>query len=159
MNRNLDAIDLQILHLLQQNGRMTQVEIAKAVELTPASVLPRIRRLEESGLIKDYHARLDRQMMGFGLMVFVQVQLALHQDRAIEHFRRAVKAMDEVLECHHVSGDFDYLLKVTVKNMSAYEKFVREKLSAVRGVGKIQSCFVMNTAKETTVLPIGEVWE
>ena len=152
---NLDEVDLQILTLLQRDGRITNADLAKAVNLSPPSVLQRVRVLEKAGLIRGYHALLDHERLGLRITAMVQITLALHQDMAIERFRRAVLDIPEILECHHVSGDFDFLLKVVVRDMRSYEVFVREKLSRVKGVGQIRTSFVMGTPKYTTEIVIG----
>lgn len=154
MTDKFDAIDVQILALLQKDGRMSQADLAREVSLSPASVLARLRRLEQAGVIRDYMARLNAPMLGFSLTVFVEVQLSLHHERPIEQFRKAVKELPEVLECHHVSGNYDYLLKVVARDMSSYERFVREKLSTIKAVGRIHSCFVMKTTKDQCILPL-----
>ena len=154
MRDSFDEVDLSILRLLQANGRITNADLARRVGLSPPSVLQRVRKLEDQKLITGYTALLNREAMGFGLVVIAMVSLALHQEQAIERFRKAARSMPEVLECLHVSGDFDFLLKIVVRDMKAYEKFIREKLSAIKGVGKIQSCFVLAENKQTTELPI-----
>ena len=150
----LDDVDLNILRLLQQDGRISNAELARRVGLSPPSVLQRVRKLEEMKLVKEYTAVLDHEALGFKLVVMAMVSLALHQEQPIERFRKAVKDMPEVLECMHVSGDFDFLLKIVVKDMAAYEEFIRERLSAIKGVGKIQSSFILAMNKDTTALPI-----
>ena len=154
MKDRYDEVDLHILRLLQKNGRITNAELARRVGLSPPSVLQRVRKLEDHKLITGYTAILNHEAMGFSLIVMAMVSLSLHQEQPIERFRRAVKKMPEVLECLHVSGDFDFLLKIYVPDMAAYEQFVRERLSGIKGVGKIQSCFVLGLNKNTTVLPI-----
>lgn len=151
---NLDEIDLGILARLQRDGRITNADLAKAVNLSPPSVLQRVRALEKAGLIRGYHALLDPERLGLRITAMVGITLALHQDMAIERFRRAVMDIPEILECHHVSGDFDFLLKVVVRDMRAYEAFVREKLSRIKGVGQIRTSFVLGTTKSTTQIPI-----
>ncbi|MBL8086464.1 MAG: Lrp/AsnC family transcriptional regulator [Chthonomonas sp.] len=154
---SLDEIDLKILDLLQRDGRITNADLARLVGLSPPSVLQRVRKLEDAGVIVAYETRLDAEKLGFGLLIYVQIGLSLHHDRAITEFRRAVKAMPEVLECQHVSGDFDFLLKVVAQDMRTYEKFVTEKISIIRGVGKIHSFFTLGTTKDTNILPLEQV--
>lgn len=151
---NLDEVDLQILTLLQRDGRITNADLAKTVNLSPPSVLQRVRALEKAGLIRGYHALLDHERLGLRITAMVMITLALHQDMAIERFRRAVMDIPEILECHHVSGDFDFLLKVVVRDMRGYEAFIREKLSRIKGVGQIRTSFVLGTSKYTTEVPI-----
>ena len=154
MKTNLDEVDLQLLALLQRDGRITNADLAKAVNLSPPSVLQRVRALEKAGLIRGYHALLDHERLGLKITAMVMITLALHQDMAIERFRRAVLDLPEILECHHVSGDFDFLLKVVVRDMRAYEAFVREKLSRIKGVGQIRTSFVLGTPKSTTEIAL-----
>lgn len=150
----LDSVDLQLLKLLQEDGRMTNADLARRVKLSPPSVLQRIRRLEEAGLVGRYTAILDAEKMGYKLCVMAMVSLALHQEQPIEGFRTAIVEVPEVLEVMHVSGDFDYLLKIVVKDMADYERLVREQISTIPGVGRIQSSFVLAVNKNTTALPI-----
>ncbi len=154
MRELLDEIDEQILELLQTDGRITNADIARKIKLSPPSVLQRIRKLEDQGFISGYTALLNRDYLGYRLLVFAQISLSLHQEQPIERFMRAVRQIPEVLECHHVSGEFDFILKIVAESMSGYQKIVTEKLSTIKGVGKIQSCFVMGTAKSTTQLPL-----
>ena len=149
-----DETDLQILRHLQEDGRVSNAELARRVGMSPPSVLQRVRRLEDQGFIRRYTAVLDHQRMGFSLIVIAMVSLALHQEQPIEQFRKSAVQFPEVIECLHVSGDFDFMLKIVVTDMHAYERFVREKLSAIKGVGKIHSCFVLGSNKVTTALPI-----
>ena len=154
MKGQLDDVDLQILTILQRDGRVTNADLAKAVNLSPPSVLQRVRALEKAGLIRGYHALLDHDRLGLRITAMVMITLALHQDMAIERFRRAVLEVPEILECHHVSGDFDFLLKVVVRDMRAYETFIRERLSKIKGVGQIRTSFVLGTTKYTTEIQI-----
>lgn len=154
MKANLDRVDREILKILQSDGRISNANLARRVGLSPPSVLQRVRKLEESGYIEGYKAILDRENLGFNLLVIANISLALHQEQPIEAFRAAVQDIPEVLECLHVSGDFDFLLKVVVADMHDYERLVREKISAIPGIGKIQSCFVLAGTKMTTELPI-----
>lgn len=133
---------------------MTNVDISKAVNLSPPSALQRVRKLEQTGIIKGYTTLLNNESVGFGLTVFAQISLALHQEAPIERFRRAVMDIPEVLECYHVSGEFDFLLKIVVEDMKAYERLVRDRLSHIKGLGKIQSCFALATTKDVHRLPL-----
>ncbi len=150
----LDEKDLHLLRLLQDDGRITNADLAKAVQLSPPSVLQRVRALESLGLIKAYTAVLDPDRLGLKLTAWTQISLALHQDLPIERFRKSILAIPEVLECFHVTGDYDFLLKIVVKDMRAYEAFIREKLTKLKGIGKIQTSFVMGVTKHTTHLPL-----
>lgn len=150
----LDDIDFHLLKLLQQDGRISNAELARTVGLSPPSVLQRLRRLFDIGVIEGYTCELNAASLGYSLTVFAQVSLAMHQDRPIDAFRKAVVEIPEVLDCHHVSGEFDFLLRIVVRDMKAYEQLVRDKLSTIPGIGKIQSCFSMATVKHGAHLPI-----
>ncbi len=150
----LDEIDVQILRTLQTDGRITNADLAEKVGLSPPSTLQRVRRLEKAGLIRGYAALLDPDRLGFKVTVFASVRLELHQDQPVERFRREVMSIPEVLECYNVSGEADFLLKIIVADIKAYEALVREKLSRIRGIGQIQSSFVLATTKHTTRLPV-----
>ncbi len=152
--RPLDEVDAQLLSLLQSDGRITNADLAKRVNLSPPSVLQRVRALEKLGLIKGYTALLDADRLGLKITALTSINLALHQDQPIERFRKAVQQLPEVTECYHISGDYDFLLKIVVRDMRAYELFVREKLAKIKGVGKIHTSFVLGTPKHTTHLPL-----
>lgn len=154
MRDRLDEVDLHILRVLQADGRITNADLARLVGLSPPSVLQRVRKLEESNVIRGYTAVLDQEKLGFSLTVFAQISLALHQDAAIDRFRQAVLDIPEVLECTNVSGEFDFLLKIVVADMKAYEALIRDRLSKIKGLGKIQSCFALATTKQTLRLPL-----
>ena len=154
MKTHLDEIDVQLLAILQADGRITNADLAKRVNLSPPSVLQRVRALEKSGLIRNYVAILDQDRLGLKITAWVQISLALHQEQPIERFRKSVQEIPEILECYHVSGDFDFLLKVVVRDMKAYEAFVREKLSKIKGIGQIRTGFVFGTTKYTTQVPL-----
>jgi Lrp/AsnC family transcriptional regulator, leucine-responsive regulatory protein len=151
----LDETDIQLLALLQGDGRITNAALAEKVGLSPPSVLQRVRALENAGLIRGYFALLDAERLGFRLTALAMISLSLHQEQPIERFRRSVLDIPEVLECYHVSGEFDYLLKIVVKDMRGYEKLIRERISKIRGVGQIRTSFVLATTKYSTQLPLG----
>ncbi len=150
----LDEVDVRLLQLLQADGRITNADLAKTVGLSPPSVLQRVRALEKAGLIRGYTALLDPDRLGLRITAFAQVSLSLHQDMAIERFRRSVLEVPEVMECYHVSGDYDFLLKILVRDMRSYEVLIREKISRIRGIRQINSSFVFGVTKQTTAIPI-----
>ncbi|MBX3097047.1 MAG: Lrp/AsnC family transcriptional regulator [Fimbriimonadaceae bacterium] len=150
----LDTKDRQILKLLQDDGRMTNAELARRINLSAPSTLQRLRKLEESGVIKGYSAELDRDNMGYGLLVIALVSLSLHQEKAIETFRETVTKMEEVQEVLHISGDHDFMLKIIVPDMHSYRDLIYDTLSQIPGVGRIHSCFVLGLDKETRELPL-----
>jgi len=151
---HLDEVDWQLLGLLQKDGRMTNADLAKTVGLSPPSVLQRVRTLEKAGLIRGYTALLDAERLGFRITAWVHITLALHQDAPIERFRKSVQEIPEILECYNVTGDFDFLLKVIVRDMRAYETFVREKLSKIKGVQQIKTSIAFGTYKYTSQISL-----
>ncbi|HVT12025.1 MAG TPA: Lrp/AsnC family transcriptional regulator [Fimbriimonadaceae bacterium] len=150
----IDEVDVQLLKLLQEDGRITNADLAKGVGLSPPSVLQRVRALERAGLIKGYTAILDAEKLGLRITAFAAISLSLHQDMPIERFRRSIQEIEEVQECYHVSGEYDFLLKIVVKDMRAYETLIREKISRIRGIRQINSSFVFGVTKQTTAIPL-----
>jgi len=149
----LDDLDRAILALLQVNCRISNAELSRRVNLSPPAVHARIRRLEDAGLITDYVALLDRESVGFDMLCFVQIGLQLHQADQVEGVRTAFLALPEVLECFHVTGEFDYLLKVVVRNRKDLEQFIGH-ITPVPGIARIQTSLVLNDVKAVTQLPI-----
>jgi Lrp/AsnC family leucine-responsive transcriptional regulator len=154
MKTHLDEVDIQLLSLLQEDGRITNADLAKRVGLSPPSVLQRVRTLEKLGLIREYAALLDYERLGLRITALAMVSLSLHQEQPIERFRKAIQDIPEVLECYHVSGEFDFLLKIVVRDMRAYEQLIRERLSKIKGIGQIKTSFVLATPKYTTRIPL-----
>ena len=150
----LDLIDKQIVNLLQQNSKANIKEIALKIGLTQTPTYERIKRLEKSGVIQKYIAVLNKEKVGFMVEVFCQVTLLVHSKELITKFENAVNKMDEVIECFHVAGNYDYLLKVVVKQMKDYQYFLKNKLSVLDSVGNVQSTFVMTSTKDTSILKL-----
>jgi len=154
MKTHLDEVDIQLLALLQKDGRITNADLAKTVGLSPPSVLQRVRVLEKSGLVRGYHAVLDAERLGLRITALAMISLSLHQEQPIERFRRSINEIPEVLECYHVSGEFDFLLKIVVRDIRAYEQLIRERLSKIKGIQQIKTSFVLSTTKHTTQIPL-----
>ncbi|HEY0053933.1 MAG TPA: Lrp/AsnC family transcriptional regulator [Pedobacter sp.] len=148
-----DKIDLQILQILQENGRITNLQLSHEIGLSPAPTLERVRKLENADFIKGYHAVVDEELLGLGIKTFVQVQLDFHQDNAIQTFVDEVKKIKEITECHHVTSGCDFLLKVFVKDIKAYEKLIMQKISKISVVKTFQSMMILSTSKNEAVLP------
>ncbi len=155
MSQELDEIDQALVHFLQSDARISSAELARRVDLSPPGLQKRLRRLEESGVISRYVAILDRELIGYDMLCFVQVNLQRHELDAVENFKRVVQAMPEVLECHHVTGEYDYLLKVVVRNRKHLEAFLLETLTPVKGMDKIRTSLALSEIKSTTELPVG----
>jgi Lrp/AsnC family transcriptional regulator, leucine-responsive regulatory protein len=152
--RPLDRTDRQILTVLQANGRIANVALAKMVNLTPTPCLERVRRLEREGYITGYTALLDPKKVGAGLLVFVEISLMRNSPDAFSDFRREASKLTGILECHLVSGNFDYLIKARVKDMDEYRKLLGEKILALPGVSDSRSYVVMEEVKESTALQL-----
>ena len=148
--RPLDRTDRQILNCLQKDGRLSNVALARAVNLTPTPCLERVKRLERDGYIRGYTALLEPGMVEAGLLVFVEIDLLRTSPDAFRDFRRAAMQLPELMECHLVSGNFDYLLKARVKDMQEYRSLLGEKILALPGVSDSRSYVVMEEVKETT---------
>ncbi len=155
-DRPLDRVDRKILRRLQQDGRIPVSQLAREVNLTVTPTLERVRRLEASGLIQGYFARLDAGKLGLGLLAYVEVSLDRTTPEAFEHFKEVVRAHDEIMECHMVAGGFDYLLKVRVKDMETYRNLLGDTIASVRGVQQTHTYFVMEEVKSTHTLVIPE---
>jgi Lrp/AsnC family leucine-responsive transcriptional regulator len=145
-NTTLDVIDRKILALIQDNAKLSQAELAKAVGLTAPSVNERIRKLERGGVIRGYVALLDERKLGHDITAFVEI--FIEHPKFESGFIEAVGGLDEVLECHHITGEFSLLLKVRVRDMAAFRKLLIEKLNTVRGVRQTRTLIVLATAKE-----------
>ena len=152
--RPLDRKDRQILAVLQAEGRISNVALARKVNLTPTPCLERVRRLERDGYILGYSARLNPRMLDAGLLVFVEISLLRNSPDAFRDFRREASRLTGILECHLVSGNFDYLIKARVKDMDEYRKLLGEKILALPGVSDSRSYVVMEEVKETAALQL-----
>ena len=150
----LDAIDLRILRTLQADGRISNLQLAEAVHLSPTAVLERVRRLTREGTILGYEARLNPAHLGAGMLVFVEVLLDRTLHDVMENFRAAVQARDEIQECHLVAGGFDYLLKTRVADMTAYRAFIGSSIWSLPGVRETRTYVVMEEVKHSARLAV-----
>jgi len=150
----LDAFDRRILDQLQRNGRVSNVELAKSVGLSPSPCLRRVRDLEDAGVIDRYAAILNQGSAGFSLSVFVQVTLERQVETALETFERVIAGRPEVMEAYLMTGDSDYLLRIVVPDVSDYEAFLKDHLTRIPGVASIKSSFALNRVKYETALPL-----
>ncbi|MCB9453670.1 MAG: Lrp/AsnC family transcriptional regulator [Anaerolineaceae bacterium] len=150
----LDDLDLIILEKLQEQGRISNAELSRQLNLSQPAVHNRIKRLEREGYIQKYVAVLDRELIGYDLLCFVHISIQLHQFHQIEAFRETIRRMPQVLECHHVTGEFDYLLKVITRNRKDLEHFVINELTPIPGVARIQTSLVFREVKSTTAYPL-----
>lgn len=144
----IDEIDSKILELIKRNSKLGTKEIASQVGLTVTPTYERIKRLEKRGIIKSYIAIIDKKKQGFALSVLCNVQLKSHAAEFLDEFEEKIIHLEEVTDCFHIAGNFDYLLKVTIKDMDSYAVFVKEKLAVIPHIATVQSSFVMRTLKE-----------
>jgi len=151
---SLDAIDWKILALLQDDARLSNVDLARAVGLSPSPCLNRVRVLEQQGFIRRHVTLLDPLKVGMKVSVFIQVTLERQIESALETFERAIRERPEVMECYLMTGDSDYLLRVVVPDLQALEHFILNFLSRVSGVGNIKSSFALKQVKYQTALPL-----
>lgn len=153
---SLDSVDRKILAILQQDGRIPNNKLAEKVGLTTTPTLERVKRLEREGIIKGYSARVDEVAIGKSLVVFCSLRLAVHQMHTLDEVCDRINEMTEIQSCYHITGDSDFLLKIVVADMPAYEKFMHDKLTRLPGIERIYSNIVLSTKKENFHIPIDE---
>ena len=151
---HLDELDQRILDELQSDARVANAELARRLNLSPPAVHARVKRLEERGILRGYVALLDREQLGFDMLCFIQISLQLHQVEQVSHFRATIQQIPEVLECHHVTGEYDYLLKIVVRNRQELERLIMKKLTPIPGVARIHTSLVFSEIKASTELPL-----
>ena len=154
MKAKLDAIDRKILELLQANSNITNAQLALEVGLSPAPTLERVKKLETQGVIKSYHAVVDMASVGLGVCTFVTVSLKGHNKDNIAKFIKAISHIPEVVECHHVTGQADFILKVVAPDIPAYQNLMLEKVTNIEVVDNMQSTVILSTFKDSRVLPV-----
>lgn len=154
MKTNIDATDRRIIRILENNAKATIKEISESLRMSRTPIFERIKKLEQLGYIKGYTAVVDSKAMGFQLMAFATVTLETHHTVHIKQFVEDIQGLEEVMECHHMAGQFDYLLKIYAKDMDDYQLFISEKLASLDNIGKVQSSFVMSEIKSEWSLPI-----
>ena len=150
----LDEIDKSLLELLQNDSKQTNKALSYALGLSVTAVYERIRKLEKKGIIRNYVALVDKKKVDKAFVTFCHVKLVQHSQDYVMKFEREVRKLDEVLECYHISGDYDYLLKVLVKDMEAFRDFMVKKLTNINHIGSTHSMFVINEVKHTTAITL-----
>lgn len=149
----MDAKDQLIIRTLQQEGRLTNQELSERVHLSPSPCLRRLRALEAAGVIRGYAALVDAVSYGLSVTVFLRVRLDRHSHSHVQVFERAIHALDEVIDCHLMTGDWDYLLRILAVDMESYERFIRKKIHAIDGIGALETSFAYGTVKASHVYP------
>lgn len=150
----LDQIDRKILQILQENAKITNSQLSKEVGLSPAPTLERVKKLENMGLIKSYHALLNTSKVGLGVTTFVLVALSSHRKSVLDAFVEKISKVDNVIECHHITGSGDFILKIIAEDIQAYQKLILEQVSEIEEISNMQSMVVLSTFKDKKVLPI-----
>lgn len=153
-SKNLDTIDRRIVAALQADGRLSNVKLAERIGLSPSPCLRRVTRLEKHGYIESYRAVLGRDRIGLGLTVFVGIRIEGHADQRAEAFEQAVVAMPEIVACHMVSGESDYLIEVVVPDLAHYQRFLVEKLLSLPIIREVRSNIAIQSLKTTAALPL-----
>lgn len=154
LNLKLDDIDRKILEILQSNAKITNAQLSKDIGLSPAPTLERVKKLETSGIIKSYHAQLDNSRIGLGVSTFVLVTLKGHNKKNIDVFLESIKYVPEVIECHHITGTGDFMLKIISSDIASYQKLMLETVSEIEVVDGLQSMVILSTFKDSKVMPV-----
>ncbi len=152
----LDAIDRHILRLLQADGRMTNIELARRVGISPPPCLRRVRALEAAGLVRGYHAELAAEALGFAVTVFAQIGLQSQAESDLQAFENLVRGWPEVREAHMLAGETDFLLKIVAPDWDSYQRFLSARLTAAPNVAHVKSALVLRLSKSAPGVPLGE---
>ncbi|MCC5944374.1 MAG: Lrp/AsnC family transcriptional regulator [Bernardetiaceae bacterium] len=153
-NHRLDHIDRRILGILQKNAKITNAQLSKDIKLSPAPTLERVKKLETLGFIKSYHAKLDAQKLGLGVTTFVSVKLNKHNKLNNESFIQKIQDLEEVVECHYITGSSDYILKVVATDIEAYQNLMMHRISEIEEIDNMQTMVILSTVKDSNVVPI-----
>lgn len=155
-NITLDEIDLKLLSQLQETGRKTNVELAKSVGLTAPPCLRRIRALEDSGIIKSYHANVDQSSLGYRITVFAMVSLKSQAEEDLRAFEDHIKSIPDIRECHMLNGEIDFILKIVAKDLQSFQELLTSQLTSAPNVVSIKTSLTIRTAKDMPGVPIPE---
>ena len=150
----LDEVDLKILKELQENGRMTNVDLAQRVGLTAPPCLRRVRALEESGIIRSYHAAINPGALGYTITVFAMVSLKSQAESDLEAFEAYVAALPQVRECHMLNGEIDFILKVVARDLQSFQQFLTSRLTVAPNVASVKTSLTIRTSKNEPGIPI-----
>ena len=153
MDNKFDKIDLKILKILQQNSKITNLDLSKKIGLSPAPTLERVKKLEANGIIKSYHALVDTQAIGLSVKTFVLVSLAWQKENALNAFLEKIKQIEEITECYIITGEADFLIKVVCKDIPTYEKLLFKTLSQIEEIERLKTLMTLSTVKDSKLLP------
>jgi len=153
MSDKLDKIDLKIIKILQENSKITNLDLSKKIGLSPAPTLERVKKLENNNIISSYHAEINPQALGLNVKTFVLVDLAWQKENALENFIQKLKEIDEVVECYIITGEADFLLQIVCKDIPTYEKILFKTLSQIEEIERLKTLMTLSTVKDLKVLP------
>lgn len=148
-----DQIDLKILKILQENSKITNLDLSKKIGLSPAPTLERVKKLEQSGVIESYHAYVNPQAIGLNVKTFAQVSLAWQKENALNNFLEKIKNIDEITECFIITGEADFLMKIICKDIPTYEQLLFKTLSQIEEIERIKTLMTLSTVKDSKILP------
>jgi Lrp/AsnC family leucine-responsive transcriptional regulator len=154
MNYNLDKTDLKILKILQDNAKITNLQLSAEIGLSPAPTLERVKKLENAKLIKGYFTQLDYEALGIGISAIIQITLTRQVENAISNFKKEINKIPEIMECYQVTGNADYVLIVMLKDIRDFESLISQKLSKMEEIGQMQTMVVLSKPKDSKVIPI-----
>ncbi len=153
LETKLDNIDLKILKLLQENSKITNLDLSKRIGLSPAPTLERVKKLEQAGVIQSYHAKVDGSKLGLNVSTFVLVSLAWQKENALDNFIEKIQTIDEVTEGYIITGDGDFLLRIVCHDIPAYEQLLFKKLSQIEEVERLKTLMTLSKVKKSKILP------
>lgn len=153
VSHKLDSVDLRILHILQENSKITNLDLSKKIGLSPAPTLERVKKLENSGIIESYHAQVNPQSIGLSVQTFVLVSLAWQKENALDNFIQKVNQIDEIVECYIITGEADFLMKIVCADIPSYEKLLFKTLSKIDEIERLKTLMTLSTVKDVRILP------
>jgi Lrp/AsnC family leucine-responsive transcriptional regulator len=151
--QKLDQVDLSILKILQENSKITNLDLSKKIGLSPAPTLERVKKLEHSGIIQSYHAQVNPYIIGLSVQTFVLVSLAWHKENALDNFITKIQLIDEVVECYIITGEADVVMKLVCKDIPSYEKLLFKTLSKIDEIERLKTLMTLSTIKDSKILP------
>lgn len=152
-SHKLDKIDLKILKILQENSKITNLDLSKKIGLSPAPTLERVKKLETSGIIQSYHAQVNTQIIGLSVKTFVLVSLAWQKENALENFISKVNEIEEIVECYIITGEADFLMQLVCKDIPTYEQLLFKTLSKIDEIERLKTLMTLSTVKDSKILP------
>lgn len=154
MASSLDTTDLKILKTLQENGRITNLQLSNEIGLSPAPTLERVRKLEKANYITSYHANANSQLLGIGIQALIQISLSRQMENAISSFVDQIERIPEIVECYQVTGRFDFQMRIMVADIHAFERLISNQLSKIEEIGEMESYVILSTIKKSHLIPL-----